>query len=174
MKWGKIFRFKSSILYLVLVLLINVAYTSLPVVHCLHQNLSSADYIAGLVYLVRDFAQREVKHYVIGIMLVAGVLSYVLAAPEIALASVSAFMLGETLDWSIFSFLQRNLVTRLLVSSCISVPIDSIVFLAMVHQLNLAGFLVMNISKWCGILLSFAIWWFVLRNRASYLEVGTA
>ena len=65
--------------------------------------------------------------------------------------------------WSLFTFTKRSLVYRLLFSSFVAVPIDSLIFLGVLHQLNLAGFLVMNFSKWCGIVFVFMFWYF--RNK---------
>jgi uncharacterized PurR-regulated membrane protein YhhQ (DUF165 family) len=153
-------RYKTSISYMFLVLIINIAYYYLPAMYWHGQSLSSADLIAGSVYLFRDFAQREIKHYVLLLMLVAAVFSYLLASPEIAEASICAFVVGEFFDWSIFTFLTQSLFARLLLSSCIAVPVDSVIFLKLIHQFNFAGFMVMNGSKWCGILLVFLYWFF--------------
>ena len=120
--------------------------------------LSTADVLAGIIYLVRDFVQREIKHYVIVAMLIAAAFSYVFASPVIALASVTAFAIGECSDWALFSFYRGSLSQRLLLSSSISVPLDSIVFLLVIHQLNFAGALAMSLSKWGGVLLVWAYW----------------
>lgn len=157
---NRLLDYKSSMAYVVLILCLNIAYSYFPVIYWHHEALSSADVLAGTVYLMRDFAQRELNHYVIIAMLIAAVLSYLLASPLIALASVTAFMIGEFIDWALFTFTRRNLSSRLLISSCISVPLDTIVFLFMLHQLNLAGFFIMNVSKWFGIIFVW-VYWFV-------------
>jgi uncharacterized PurR-regulated membrane protein YhhQ (DUF165 family) len=169
---GLLSRYKASISYMFLVLTINVAYYYLPTMYWHGQGLSSADLIAGSVYLFRDFAQREIKHWVLILMFIAALFSYLLASPEIAEASLCAFVVGEVFDWTIFTFLTQSLGARLLVSSCIAVPVDSFIFLKVIHQLNFAGFIVMNCSKWCGILLVF-LYWFCRKNslRSNVIEV---
>ena len=55
--------------------------------------------VVGLIFIVRDFAQRVVGHWVLAAMLVAGILSYFLADPFVAYASVAAFAISELADW---------------------------------------------------------------------------
>ena len=142
-----------------LIILLNVALSDFPAISIHHQTLSSADILAGITYLMRDFAQRELKHYVIGAMLLAALCSYWLASPLVAVASVTAFSVGELVDWSIFSFTKKTLSARLLISSCVAIPLDTIVFLSMMHQFNLVGCLVMNMSKWLGVFLVWSYWY---------------
>jgi uncharacterized PurR-regulated membrane protein YhhQ (DUF165 family) len=85
--------------------------------------------VTGLVLVFRDFAQRQVGHWVLALMGVALVLSVLLAGPEIALASGAAFAISELVDWALFTFTRFKLSTRVLLSSLIAAPLDSVVFL---------------------------------------------
>ncbi len=85
--------------------------------------------VTGLVLVFRDFAQRQIGHWVLLAMGVALALSVWLAGPEIALASGAAFAISELVDWALFTFTRFRMSTRIMLSSLIAAPIDSAVFL---------------------------------------------
>lgn len=155
-------RFVATISYIGAILLINVAFVKMPGVAAFGESLSSADLVVGIIYIVRDFAQREIGHWVIAAMIIGCLLSYWLSDPLIAVASVTAFAVGETVDWAIFTFTRQPLSQRLLSSSIVSAPIDTWVFLTMAKQMNWLAFVVMSVGKIAGVLLL----WFVWRWRA--------
>ncbi len=150
--------------YIVLVVFINCLYTYAPVFTIYSQRLSVADILVGSIYIVRDFAQREIRHYVLIAMLIGGVLSYLLAAKAIAIASIAAFATGECIDWAIFTFTKKPLSQRLLWSSLISAPIDSAVFLFVAARLQSLEFSIMTVAKIAGVL---ALWFFWKRKATT-------
>jgi uncharacterized PurR-regulated membrane protein YhhQ (DUF165 family) len=83
----------------------------------------------GLVLVFRDFAQRAIGHWIFLAMGLALALSVWLAGPEIALASGAAFAISELVDWALFTFTKFRLSTRILISSLVAAPLDSVVFL---------------------------------------------
>ena len=104
--------------------------------------------IAGLVFVARDFAQREVGHkIVLLLMAAAGLLSYLLADPFVAIASIAAFAISEISDYIVYSKYKGDFNKRVVVSSLVSVPIDTAVFLAIISHLSALSFAVMCISK---------------------------
>ena len=98
--------------------------------------------VVGTVFITRDYCQRAVGHWCIAAMVVAGVLSYFMADPYVAIASVSAFAVAELVDWIVYSLTKRPLADRILVSSAIATPLDTVVFLSMLGLLtpSLIGF----------------------------------
>lgn len=56
----------------------------------------------GLVFVVRDFVQREMGHRVLILMALAIAWSFYYSWPVIAVASGIAFAISETSDWLIF------------------------------------------------------------------------
>ena len=117
--------------------------------------------VVGLIFVARDFAQREIGHKVILAMLVAGILSYVMADPFVAIASVAAFLISEFADWGVYSFTKRKFHERILWSSAIGTPIDSIVFLAILGHLSAVGVVAMTASKMLG---AVVVWWMLKRR----------
>jgi uncharacterized PurR-regulated membrane protein YhhQ (DUF165 family) len=85
--------------------------------------------VTGLVFVVRDFVQREMGHRVLAVMLMAVAWSFFYAWPVIALASGIAFAISETVDWLLFTFTKYRLSTRILLSSALAAPVDTTVFL---------------------------------------------
>ena len=116
------------------------------------------DPAAGIVYLVRDFAQRELGHRIFVAMVIGSLLSYFLATPAVALASVSAFIAGELIDWSIFTLSKKPLSQRLIWSACISAPIDSLIFISLLGYLSIASFTLMTAGKIIGVCIIWLIW----------------
>lgn len=85
--------------------------------------------VTGLVFVVRDFVQREMGHRVLGAMAIAIAWSFFYAWPVIALASGIAFAVSEAVDWLLFTFTKYRLSTRILISSAAASPVDTTIFL---------------------------------------------
>jgi hypothetical protein len=98
--------------------------------------------ITGLVLVVRDFAQRELKHWVWGAMIVGLLLSTLTSWIQVVVASGLAFLISETVDWAVYTFSNRPLSQRIMVSSLASAPLDQIVFI------GLASLVVPGIFAW--------------------------
>ncbi len=139
----------SVIVYVLSIVLVNWLFVVLPLVPLPGDwgVWPPASLIVGLVFILRDYAQRAVGHWVIVAMLVAGALSFYLASPAAAVASVTAFLISEFADWAIYTVTKRPFRDRILLSSAIGTPLDSGVFLAMIGHFSITGVLVMTLSK---------------------------
>jgi queuosine precursor transporter len=166
-----IFRYPATIVYIISVVLINTLFLWIPFISIFGTTMTPADITAGSVYVFRDFAQREIKHYVLLAMIIASVLSYFLANHAIAVASFSAFITAEFIDWSIFTFTKKPLSKRLLLSAVISAPIDTWIFLHMLGMLHWLDFLAMTTAKLFGVFIVLYIW--KLRRESQNLECLT-
>ena len=98
--------------------------------------VSAGTFAAGAALIFRDGVQVYGNlRYVFGAILLGAVLSFVMATPAIAYASCIAFLVGEVVDWGVFTPLRRNgLAKAVVVSSIVSAPVDTVLFL------YLAGF----------------------------------
>lgn len=120
-------------------------------------------FAAGAVFVLRDFAQREIGQWVLAATLLAALGSYFVADGWIALASAVAFLISESLDQIVFTVLRRPLKDRILVSSAISVPIDTLVFLYLIDRLSPGALLVGFMTKMAA---SVAVWlWLLCRDK---------
>ena len=151
-------RFLATTAYIIAIVLLNMAVVYLPHIAAFGESFSPADVLVGLIYLVRDFAQREIKHYIFVAMLVGAGLSYELATHDIALASLSAFLVGEMIDWALFTFTKKPLSQRLLLSALVSSPFDSVVFLYVSGRLLWLPMTVMTLGKFVGVFSLWLIW----------------
>lgn len=156
--------FRYTILYVALIVAVNYGFTVAPLVALPGGEMWPPISLAvGFVFIARDYAQREVGHRVIIAMLAAGVISYFMASPFVAVASVAAFLISEFADWAVYSFTGRSFARRVLLSSAVGTPIDSAVFLALIGQFSVIGVLAMTASKMLGALL---VWWMIRRREA--------
>jgi len=85
--------------------------------------------VTGLVFVFRDFVQRQMGQKVLIVMALAIAWSFYYAWPVIALASGIAFAVSETVDWLLFTFTKYRLSTRILLSSLVASPVDTTIFL---------------------------------------------
>jgi queuosine precursor transporter len=118
-------------------------------------ELFLANLVVGAVFVLRDYAQREIGHRILVATVLAGVMTYVMVDPAIAVASLVAFVISETADWGVFSFWKKSLQSRILVSSLIAIPLDTVVFQHLVGYLTPAAFIMEVLSKALGV---FIVW----------------
>jgi queuosine precursor transporter len=140
---------KYSIIYVLSVVAINLAFSYIP-----HATLSDGtiwsvgSILAGFVFVTRDYAQMEVGHKkVLALMLVAGVISYLMSNPFVAIASITAFALSEICDYLVFTYKRGTHKQKIIYSSLLSVPVDTLVFLYVIDSVSWISFIVMCASK---------------------------
>ncbi|MES2999001.1 MAG: hypothetical protein V4700_06785 [Pseudomonadota bacterium] len=159
-------NYKCSVTYIILIVLLNTLFVYIPLMNVFGSEVSPMDWTVGIVYILRDFAQRELQHKVIVAMLIGSILSYGLADKTMAIASMSAFLIAEFIDWAVYTFTRRPLSQRILWSASLSSPIDSGVFLAIVHQFNWLGVTILSLAKIAGVFVLWTVW----RNRERRME----
>jgi uncharacterized PurR-regulated membrane protein YhhQ (DUF165 family) len=142
-------KYKYALSYIATVVAINMAFAYIPPIVLFDGTIFTiGSVIAGLVFVARDFAQREVGHKVVLLLMAAaGLLSYLLADPFVAIASITAFAISELSDYIVYSKYKGDFNKRVVVSSLVSVPIDTAVFLAIISHLSALSFAVMCVSK---------------------------
>lgn len=146
----------TLLVYVALIAGANWIYEITPLVTLPGGDLwSPVDLIVGFVFVVRDFAQRRVGHYVLLAMLAGIVISWLMVSPELALASAAAFAIGELADWGIFTATGKPFSQRILLSSLLGAPLDSLVFLTLVGLASPLAMCVQIVSKLSGALLVF-------------------
>lgn len=128
-----------ALLYVVLIPFLNWSFGVIPEFKILDPGANSLfshgvslhpmTMVTGMVFVIRDFVQREMGHRVLILMAVAVAWSFFYAWPVIALASGVAFAISEGVDWLIFTFTRYKLSTRILLSSAVAAPIDTTIFL---------------------------------------------
>jgi uncharacterized PurR-regulated membrane protein YhhQ (DUF165 family) len=165
-------RFLWPAAYVSLIPLVNWLFTFAPSIPVFPGfAFSPISILVGLVFVVRDFAQRAIGHGIFAAMAAALVATLLLAGPELALASGVAFALAELIDWAVYTFTRRPLWQRIWISSAASVPVDTILFQA-IASLAIPGFLTAgNVISWTvGKLIGAAIVAEAVRRRDMALK----
>ena len=155
-------NYKWTLGYIALIVLINWGFTVVPLVPIFGEMFPPMSLAVGLVFVARDFAQREIGHRVIIAMLIAAGLSYFMANPFVAAASLVAFLNSEGADWAIYTWTRKPFAERILISSAVSTPLDSAVFLAMIGHFSVLAVVLMTIAKMIGAL----VVWQIVKNRS--------
>lgn len=146
------------LLYISLIVAVNVAFAHVPLITLPGgEQWPPVSLLVGFVFVVRDYAQRHVGHRILWAMLVGCVISWFMASPGLALASAAAFAVGETVDWVIFTITKRPFAQRILLSSAVATPLDSLVFLSLVGLFTPFTFISMTLSKMASAVLVYCI-----------------
>lgn len=110
--------------YLITIVMVNFMFA--------HTGPHTGALFVGLVFVLRDYVQRQIGHYVVLPMLIGCGISFGMASPMVATASLVAFLAAEASDWLMFSALPFRFQHRVLFSSVIGVAVDTVVFLPMI------------------------------------------
>lgn len=156
-------NYKYTIAYIISIAVINVGFVYVPLIPFYDTMYPPMSIVVGLIFILRDFAQKEIGHKVFIAMLIGAFLSYMMANPYIAVASLVAFLVSETVDWGVYSFTKKPLNERILISSLISTPIDSAIFLIMIGNFSVLATTTMFMSKMFAALV---IWYWLGKKNA--------
>jgi len=152
-----IIQYKYTAAYIAAIIIANIGFTHLPMIPLPGgEMLAPMSFLVGFIFVIRDFSQKEIGHKVLGAMAIGGLLSYYMADPFVALASVVAFLISETVDWGVYTFTDKPLKQRILLSSLIGTPVDSAIFMLILGFFSWYGLIVMFASKMIGALI---VWW---------------
>ena len=151
-----IYNAKYTLAYVISIVLVNMGFIYVPMIPLFGEMFPPMTLLVGLVFILRDFSQREVGHKVLIAMGIGAALSYIMADPFVAIASVVAFSISEIVDWAVYTYTKRPLRQRILLSSAISTPIDSAVFLSILGFFSPIGFLLMVLGKMVAAII---VWW---------------
>lgn len=145
--------------YIATIVIVNIGFDALPMIQTPLGVLPVMAFFVGVIFILRDFVQRRVGHLkVIPLMLVGAVITWFIVSPALALASVAAFMISEFVDWAVYTGTKKTFEERVLISSALSTPVDSAVFLGMIGFLTPGSLIVMTASKMLVSVLMWAVW----------------
>ena len=159
-----------TVLYIAAIVLVNWMFTAIAPWPTPLGDLYLANVVVGFIFVLRDYAQRETGHYILFATAAGGALTWFMVDPAIAVASITAFVLSETADWAVYSFLRRPLSQRILISSMIALPLDTCAVQYLAGYLTPAAFATEIVSKALGVVLV----WYLLRLRDRKLSITTA
>lgn len=149
------------IAYILAILLVNVGIAYTPMIETPIGMANPIFLVVGAIFVLRDYAQRAIGHRVLLGMIIGAFLSYIFADPMIAIASIVAFTTSELTDWGLYTITNKPFYQRVWISSLLSVPVDTGVFLYMIDAMTLGTFLITVASK----LVAAAVIWYVGYRR---------
>lgn len=163
-----------TLVYVALIPFINWSFTWAPMVELpgLGWAFNPVTIVTGLVLVVRDFAQREIGHWVLLAMAVALGLTWATSGGELALASGIAFAVSELVDWTVYTFTKLKLSTRVLLSSAIAAPVDTSIFLIGAEAIRDNQFTLPNVLMSIGgkMVGALVIWWIIRKTIEKTIE----
>ena len=142
-----------SALYLIIIVAVNWLFTVIQPIGIWQPT----SLIVVLTFIFLDLAQRQIGHWVIPIMFLGGI------TPIVAIVSFTAFIFSDGLDWGVFTITKRPLRDRILWSSALSTPLDSIIFTALVGIFSPLNVIVMTGSKMVGTFITY-LWMLEVRD----------
>ena len=155
--------YRFTALYIALIVAVNYGFSVVPLVELPGGVMwPPMSLLVGFVFIVRDFAQREIGHRVLLAMAVGVGLSYIMADPYVAMWSAIAFLVSELADWAVYTFTKRPMSERVVYSSILSAPLDSAVFLVGLGIATPVGIAAMSACKLLG---AIAVWWMMKRRE---------
>lgn len=149
-------RLRWVYVYVLLIPLVNWSFAHTPIIPLpTGGDWTPFAVVTGLVLVFRDFAQREVGHFIFIPLFLGVAVSYAMAPAAIATSSALAFLVSEFVDWCVYTFSKKALHQRILLSSIIAAPFDSAVFLIGANMVvegifHWTTLLTSIFSKWLG------------------------
>ncbi len=156
-------KLRFTALYILLIVAVNYGFSVIHPIELFGGELwPPMSLVVGFVFIVRDFAQREIGHRILIAMAIGVGLSYIMADPYVAIWSAIAFLVSELADWAVYTWTKRPMSERVIYSSIISAPVDSAVFLIGLGFATPIGIALMSASKLLG---AIAVWWLIRRRE---------
>lgn len=163
----RLFAF-PMILYVAVVIGVNIGFSYVPMISTPIGMVSPMAIIVGSVFVIRDFAQRQAGHLVLFAIAIATIASYLLADPFVAVASAAAFLTSELVDWLTYTVTKKPFGQRVLISSIISTPVDTAVFLFWIDGFTSGTFALMVASK----LVAAIVVWMIYNDKPQIKRVA--
>lgn len=124
-------RYLFGVLYLASILLGNVFVNWLGIVKVWGLTFPAGVVFIGLTFSFRDFVQRYWGDWQTWIWMFLASLITIFFNFHLALASFSAFIISEGIDWLVFKVSGLPFHKRIYLSNLFSCPLDSIVFVTL-------------------------------------------
>lgn len=116
--------------YLISIIIANLFVIWFGIVHVAGLTFPAGVVFVGLTFSFRDYVQRYWGDWACWIwMLLATAITFYFNK-QIAVASVSAFVISEAVDWFAFKTLKMPFRKRIYISNLFSCPLDSIIFVS--------------------------------------------
>lgn len=121
-------KFFWPVMYLISILLGNFFVMWFGLIKFAGLTFPAGVLFVGLTFSFRDFVQKKWGDWACWTWMVVATIITFFLNKQIAIASVSAFIISEAVDWTFFKYLKYSLKKRICVSNLFSCPLDSLIF----------------------------------------------
>lgn len=121
----------TGILYLLSIIMANVLVIQFGIVSIGPLMFPAGAVMIGLTFSLRDLVQRQFGKWRCWYWTFAAAAISAVFSLDVAVASVTAFLVSEAVDWAVFTFTGGNFRRRVLLSNLIGAPLDSTIFVAL-------------------------------------------
>lgn len=125
-----------GILYLGSIMLGNLFVIWFGIVHYAGLVFPAGVVFVGLTFSFRDFVQRNWGDWPTWIWMLAATGITLLLNWQVAVASGTAFLISEGVDWFCFRVLKMPFHKRIWISNLFSTPLDSLIFVTIAFGFN--------------------------------------
>jgi len=126
----------NVIFYLGSIILANILVLHYGLINHWGLTFPAGAYAIGLTFTARDLVQRRYGKWKCWVWMGIASIITALFAPKIALASVSAFLISEGVDWLVYTLMPGSFTKRIITSNILGIPMDSIIFVAILFGWN--------------------------------------
>lgn len=158
-----VYHLRFFLLYIAAIYFVNWGFSFVPPVDLGFGSFSPMAIVVGAIFVIRDYAQRSVGHWVLLAMVIGCIISYLMADPFVAIASAASFCISELVDWLNYTLLKKPFYERVLISSIIATPVDTAVFLFLIDLAESLTFVMMVV---CKLIAAFGIYYYGTRKRS--------
>jgi len=116
------------LLYLLSIILGNYFVIRFGIIDFAGLTFPAGVVFVGLTFSFRDFVQRQWGDLYCWIWMIIATIITFFFNRQIAIASVSAFLISEAVDWVFFKYLKYPFRKRIYISNLFSCPLDSMIF----------------------------------------------
>ena len=120
-----------GILYLMSIVMANVLVIQFGIVSIGPLMFPAGAVMIGLTFSLRDFVQQRFGKWRCWYWTFAATAISAMFSLDVAVASVSAFLISEAVDWAVFTFTGGSFRRRVILSNLIGAPLDSTIFVAL-------------------------------------------
>jgi uncharacterized PurR-regulated membrane protein YhhQ (DUF165 family) len=155
--------------YIFSILLANLFVSYFGIIKIAGLTFPAGVVFVGLTFSFRDFTQRHWGPWKIWFFILISTIITFFMNRQVAIASVSAFLIAETIDWLVFTITKKEFVHRIWISNTLSTPIDSIAFVTIAFGWNWDAIWGQALIKYLSSLLVIPVIWYYNSKRKTKL-----
>ena len=118
----------EALFYLGSIVVANLLVLNFGIIEVAGLTFPAGAAAVGFTFTARDLVQRRYGKWGCWFWMLAAAAISALFSPTLALASLSAFVVAEGLDWAVFTATPLSFRGRAIFSNIVGTPLDSVVF----------------------------------------------